>query len=97
MERVSLDPSHIIQIGSGLWASKTLLSAMNCSCFTDLGAGSMTSTDLGDRIGRHRRGIDNFLDTLRYSTPGCIDSEGGPTEALRRASRRRSSTPVIRC
>lgn len=59
-----LDPSHIMQIGMGFWASKTLLSAVEMELFTILGTGSMTGADIGSRIGLHPRGIHDFLDAL---------------------------------
>jgi predicted O-methyltransferase YrrM len=59
-----LDPSHIMQVGMGFWASKTLLSAVEMELFTMLGTGSMTGADIGSRIGLHPRGIADFLDAL---------------------------------
>ena len=32
-----VDPSHIMQVGMGFWASKTLLSAVELELFTELG------------------------------------------------------------
>jgi hypothetical protein len=64
MERPQLDPSHIMQVGSGFWASKTLLSAVELQLFTHLGAESMTGEEIGERAGLHQRGIYDFLDTL---------------------------------
>lgn len=58
------DPSHIMQIGSGYWASKTLLSAVELRLFTHLGATSMTAEELRVRLGLHPRAIYDFLDTL---------------------------------
>ena len=64
MSHVQTDPSHIMQVGSGFWASKTLLSAVELELFTYLGTGSMTGEELGERAGLHPRGIEDFLDTL---------------------------------
>jgi SAM-dependent methyltransferase len=58
------DPSRIMQIGTGFWASKTLLSAVELQLFTQLGADAMTGDDIGDRLGLHPRAIYDFLDTL---------------------------------
>ena len=38
MSRLELDPSHIMQVGMGFWASKTVLSAVELELFTHLGA-----------------------------------------------------------
>ncbi len=64
MSNVQLDPSHIMQVGSGFWASKTLLSAVELQLFTHLGTASMTGAELGEQAGLHKRGTDDFLDTL---------------------------------
>jgi len=77
MVHVQPDPSHIMQVGSGFWASKTLLSAVELQLFTHLGAGSMTGEELGERAGLDRRGIDDFLDTLVALRFLDRDGEGG--------------------
>jgi hypothetical protein len=59
-----LDPSHIMQVGMGFWASKTVLSAVELELFTQLGGESMTGGAIGERLGLHPRAIDDFLDTL---------------------------------
>jgi DNA-binding IclR family transcriptional regulator len=64
MSQEQLDPSHIMQVGAGFWASKTLLSAMELQLFTRLGAESMTGEEIRQRLGLHPRGIYDFLDTL---------------------------------
>jgi hypothetical protein len=64
MEQSPVDPSHIMQVGSGFWASKTLLSAVELQLFTQLGLESMTGAELGERIGLHSRATYDFLDTL---------------------------------
>src|SRR5215212_5137165 len=61
---VQLDPSHIMQVGAGFWASKTLLSAVELQLFTHLGAEPVTGAEIGERAGLHQRGIYDFLDTL---------------------------------
>ena len=59
------DPSQIMQIGMGFWASKTLLSAVELELFTELGADAMTGNELKNgsgftpghlRLPRHPRG-----------------------------------------
>jgi len=64
MSHMELDPSHIMQVGAGFWASKTLLSAVELELFTQLGADSMTGAEVGERLGVHPRAIYDFLDTL---------------------------------
>ena len=64
MSQMELDPSHIMQVGTGFWASKTLLSAVELELFTELGAESMTGEEVGERLGLHPRAIYDFLDTL---------------------------------
>ena len=64
MSQAQLDPGHIMQVGMGFWASKTVLSAVELEVFTQLGDTSKTGTELGERLGLHPRAIDDFLDTL---------------------------------
>jgi hypothetical protein len=64
MSQAQLDPSHIMQVGMGFWPSKTVLSAVELELFTQLGSESMTGEEIGERLGLHARGIDDFLDTL---------------------------------
>jgi SAM-dependent methyltransferase len=64
MSRIELDPSHIMQVGMGFWASKTVLSAVELQLFTRLGTESMTGEEIGERLDLHPRGIYDFLDTL---------------------------------
>jgi Dimerisation domain len=61
---MELDPSHIMQVGVGFWASKTVLSAVELELFTRLGSESMTGEQIGERLGLHPRAIYDFLDTL---------------------------------
>jgi O-methyltransferase domain/Dimerisation domain len=62
--RGKLDPSHIIEVGMGFRASRTLLSAVELQLFTQLGAEAMTGEQIGERLGLHPRAIHDFLDTL---------------------------------
>jgi hypothetical protein len=64
MSRMEPDPSHIMQVGMGFWASKTVLSAVELQLFTHVGAESMTGKEIGERLGLHPRAIYDFLDTL---------------------------------
>jgi hypothetical protein len=62
--RMDLDPSHIMQVGMGFWASKTVLSAVELELFTRLGDQAMTGEEIGEQLGLHPRAIADFLDTL---------------------------------
>src|SRR6266540_4218952 len=64
MSKVEPNPSHIMQIGMGFWASKTVLSAVELELFTQLGDEAMTGEEIGERLGLHPRAIYDFLDTL---------------------------------
>jgi predicted O-methyltransferase YrrM len=64
MPQDQVDPSHIMQVGMGFFASKTLLSAVELEVFTRLGSGSLTGEEIGERLDLHPRGIYDFLDAL---------------------------------
>ena len=64
MSRMDLDPSHIMQVGMGFWASKTVLSAVELELFTHLNDESLTGEELGERLDLHPRATADFLDTL---------------------------------
>jgi len=57
-------PDHILQIGMGFWASKTLLSAVELDLFTELSSGGLTAAQIANRLDLHQRGRDDFLDAL---------------------------------
>jgi predicted O-methyltransferase YrrM len=57
-------PDHILQIGTGFWASKTLLSAVELDLFTVLGAGPMTGHEIGTELCLNARSVADFLDSL---------------------------------
>jgi predicted O-methyltransferase YrrM len=59
-----LDPSHIMQVGMGFWASKTVLSAVELELFTHLGGETMGGEEIGERLGLSPRAIPDFLDAL---------------------------------
>lgn len=59
-----LNPSHIMQVGSGFWASKVLLSAVNLGVFTRLANNPMTGAELEKALDLHPRATWDFLDTL---------------------------------
>jgi hypothetical protein len=57
-------PEHIMQIGFGFWASKTLLSAVEMGVFTELGKRPEGLEELTGRLGLHPRSARDFLDAL---------------------------------
>lgn len=59
-----LNPSRIMQVGMGFYASKTLLSAVELQLFTKLGTEAMTGEQIGELLKLHPRAIYDFLDTL---------------------------------
>jgi SAM-dependent methyltransferase len=61
-DRVS--PEHIMQVGLGFWASKTLLSGVELELFTELARKPGTAADLQSRLRLHPRSARDFLDTL---------------------------------
>ncbi len=63
---VSKDPTpeHIMQVGLGFWASKTLLSAIEMEIFTELARHPEDLDALRERLGLHERSARDFLDAL---------------------------------
>ncbi len=57
-----LRPDHILQVGLGFWASKTLLSAVEMQLFTELAMQPRPLSDLSARLGLHPRSAHDFLD-----------------------------------
>jgi hypothetical protein len=57
-------PDHIMQVGLGFWASKTLLSAVEMGVFTELAQGPEELNKLAGRVGLHPRAALDFLDAL---------------------------------
>jgi predicted O-methyltransferase YrrM len=64
MSQAQLDPSHVMQVGLGFWASKTVLSAVELELFTQLGSEAMSAAEIRKRLGLHERPVYDFLDTL---------------------------------
>ena len=63
-EGQKLDPSHIMQVGLGFWASKTLLTAVKLELFTKLSLRPLTAKEIKYEICLNERGLYDFLDTL---------------------------------
>jgi hypothetical protein len=57
-------PEHIMQVGLGFWASKTLLSAIEMEIFTELARHPEDLDALSERLGLHERSARDFLDAL---------------------------------
>ena len=57
-------PDHIMQVGTGFFASKALLSAVEIGVFTELARGPEEFNALAGRLGLHLRSARDFLDTL---------------------------------
>lgn len=79
-ETRTLSPSHILQVGLGFWASKTLLSAVELGVFASLGGGSAPGYLLIERLGLHPRSAYDFLDAL--VALGFLERSGTGTAAL---------------
>jgi O-methyltransferase/methyltransferase family protein len=74
-----VDPSHIMQVGMGFWASKAVLSAVELELFTKLGSGGMTGSQIADALELHPRAIPDFPDALVALE--LLDREGEGSEA----------------
>ena len=59
-----LDPSHIIQVGMGFFASKTLLSAVELELFTKLSGRPMTGQEIAASLQLNPRAVPDFPDAL---------------------------------
>jgi len=57
-------PEHILQVGLGFWASKTLLSAVEMEVFTELAKHPEDLDTLAGRLGLHPRSAHDFFDSL---------------------------------
>ena len=57
-------PEHILQVGLGFWASKTLLSAVEMEVFTELAKHPEDLDTLTGRLGLHPRSAHDFFDSL---------------------------------
>src|SRR6266487_4624819 len=55
---------HIMQVGLGFWASKTLLIAVEMELFTELAKHPEDLQTLTGRLGLHPRSARDFLDAL---------------------------------
>jgi precorrin-6B methylase 2 len=62
--KTQVDPSKIMQVGTGFMATKTLLTAVNMELFTILATRELSGTEIQSRLGLHTRSIYDFLDAL---------------------------------
>jgi precorrin-6B methylase 2 len=58
------DPSHILNVGLGFWASKTLLTAVKLELFTRLAVRPLSAKEIKYEICLNERGLYDFLDAL---------------------------------
>lgn len=79
MSTAELNPSHIMQVGLGFWASKTLLSAVELGLFTQLAGAPMTCAEIGRSLGLHPRAVPDFPDAL--VALGFLDRVGDGADA----------------
>jgi hypothetical protein len=77
-----VDPSHIMQVGMGFWASKTVLSAVELELFTKLGSDGMTGSQIAEALELNGRAIPDFPDTLVALE--LLDREGEGSDAVYR-------------
>jgi hypothetical protein len=73
-------PEHILQVGMGFWASKTLLSAVELGLFTELASGPQTAAAIEASLGLHHRATADFLDAL--VALGFLGRDGSGEAAL---------------
>jgi len=64
LQEKKVDPSKIMQIGMGFWASKTLLTAVNMDLFTYLAQGELSGKEIQNKLDLHERSLFDYLDTL---------------------------------
>lgn len=74
-ERAEITPDSIMQLGLGFWSSKTLLSAVELSVFTELAKGPLDAESLRVRLGLHPRSARDFFDAL--VALGLLEREDG--------------------
>lgn len=80
--REELNPGHIMEVATGFWSSKVLLTAVEFELFTVLGDGARTADELGDALGIHPRGRYDFFDAL--VALGFLERDGdGPSGRYR--------------
>jgi hypothetical protein len=79
-EAQKVDPSHIMQVGIGFWASKVLLTAVKLEIFTRLAVRPMSAKEIKYEICLNERGLYDFLDSL--VALGFLQKTGNKTSAV---------------
>ena len=74
------NPEHILKIGMGFWASKTVLTAVQFKLFTLLGRKPLTGAEIRRTLGLHERAYLDFLDAL--VALGFLEREGMGAEGI---------------
>src|SRR5258708_38245869 len=76
------DPSKIMQIGMGFWASKVLLTAVKFNLFTMLAGKKLSAKEIKEKSGwkTTQRHVYDFLDTL--VSLGFLQREGLTDSAM---------------
>jgi len=59
-----LTPAKVMELGTGFFGSKTLLSAIELGLFTELAKGARTAEELTARLSLHPRSARDFFDAL---------------------------------
>jgi hypothetical protein len=77
-----LNPSHILMVGMGFFASKTLLSAVELGLFTELARRPMTGAEIARGLVLHPRAVPDFPDAL--VALGFLDRTGDGANAIYR-------------
>ena len=79
-KETKIDPSHIMQVGMGFWASKTLLTAVKLELFTRLATRPLSAKEIKFEICLNQRGLYDFLDTL--VALGFLQKRGNKSTAI---------------
>ena len=64
MANKPLTPAKVMELGTGFFGSKTLLSAIELGLFTELAKGARTAEELTARLSLHPRSARDFFDAL---------------------------------
>ena len=68
----TVTPDHVLPIGMGLWASETLLNAVELGVFTELARQPADLAALSQRLGLHDHSARDLLDAL-----GLLERQAG--------------------
>lgn len=80
----ALSPEHIIQVGTGFWPAKALLSATRLGLFGLLASGPASARQIRSALGLQDRGLYDLLDAL--TALGFLERTGsGPQATYRNA------------